>query len=156
MRLELFSPGKTKLDFIARGIDEYRGRLERFCPIELVVTRDHGARKGGDEERARAEEGRELLGRLPKEALVVALDLSGRMLSSEGLAALIDTWEMEGRRRIAFVIGGFAGLSGEVLARADLRLSLSPMTFTHEMARLLLLEQLYRAFSIKHATGYHR
>jgi len=86
----------------------------------------------------------------------VVLDPGGRQLSSEEFAGMVENWEGQGRQVVSFIIGGPDGLSPAVIARADLLLSLSRMTFTHEMARLLLLEQLYRAYSIKAGTKYHK
>ena len=109
-----------------------------------------------DAARLQHEEGQILLGSVPQSARVVALAPLGRQLSSEELADLLCRWEDQGVREIAFLIGGPTGLAPELIEKADYVLSLSRMTFTHEMARMLVLEQLYRAFSIKAGTGYHK
>jgi 23S rRNA (pseudouridine1915-N3)-methyltransferase len=102
------------------------------------------------------EEGKQLLSKIEKKAFVVALDPTGSALTSEQLAEKIELWENQAYPIIIFLIGGPTGLSNEVQERADFILSLSQMTFTHEMARFILLEQLYRAFSIKAGSKYHK
>ncbi|ADH85408.1 23S rRNA (pseudouridine(1915)-N(3))-methyltransferase RlmH [Desulfurivibrio alkaliphilus] len=156
MRFEIIYPGKTKEDYLARGVDDFAQRLSRYIDLELKALKAPRPGKGDDEARLIREEGRLLLSRIPDDTLVVALDPGGRLLSSPELADLLGNWQEQGRSRLVFVLGGPLGLSAEVLSRADFTLSLSPMTFTHEMARLLLLEQLYRAWSIRLGTGYHK
>jgi 23S rRNA (pseudouridine1915-N3)-methyltransferase len=101
-------------------------------------------------------EGQRILAAIPEGALVVALDISGKGWTSRDLADAFREWELAGRSHIAFVIGGDLGLSTAVIARSDFRLSLSKMTFTHPMARLLLLEQMYRASRINSGEPYHK
>ena len=156
MRFEVIYPGKTKEDYLARGIDDFAARLRRHVDLELKAIKAPKPGRGDDEARLIREEGRLLLGRIPADALVVALDPGGRRLSSPERAELLGHWQEQGRASLVFVLGGPLGLAAEVLSRADYTLSLSPMTFTHEMARLLLLEQLYRAWSIRLGTGYHK
>ncbi len=131
---------------------EYAKRLRPFGGVEFVFTRESGF----DDGRAVEREGEDIVRRLDRRALVVALDERGADCTSEELADRLRAWEEEGRREIVFVVGGHRGLSPAVLARADWRLALSRFTFTHEMARLLLLEQLYRAWTIRRGTGYHK
>ncbi len=156
MRLELLFPGKTREEYLARGIDDFAGRLRRYVELELRVVKAAKPGRGEDEARLIREEGRLLLSRVPPEAFLVALDPGGRLLDSPELAQRLGHWEEQGREKLIFVIGGHLGLAPEVLARADFALSLSPLTFTHEMARLLLLEQLYRAWNIRQGTAYHK
>ncbi|MHB8151001.1 MAG: 23S rRNA (pseudouridine(1915)-N(3))-methyltransferase RlmH, partial [Desulfobulbia bacterium] len=115
-------------------------------------------KSGAKEDAARLqnEEAQILLGSVPQSAKVVALAPLGQQLSSEELADLLCRWEDQGVREIVFLIGGPTGLAPKLVEKADYVLSLSRMTFTHEMARMLVLEQLYRAFSIKAGTGYHK
>jgi 23S rRNA (pseudouridine1915-N3)-methyltransferase len=101
-------------------------------------------------------EGRELLEQVEPRSMVVALDRTGRQVDSEMFASLFRQWQDQNRRTASFIIGGALGLSAEVLAASDLVLSLSAMTFTHEMARLILLEQVYRSFTILAGTKYHK
>lgn len=148
MRFELLFLGKTKEEYLARGIADFSDRLKRYVDLSIRTL------KGGDGS-SRAE-GQLLLARLAPGSRLVALDPNGRALTSPGLAELLTGWENEGIGLITFVLGGPLGLAPEVLDRADLAISLSPLTFTHEMARLILLEQLYRAWTIKAGTGYHK
>lgn len=156
MRLELLFPGKTKEEYLARGIEDFAGRLRRHVEVELRVVRAAKPGKGDDEARLIREEGQQLLSRVPPAAFLVALDPGGKLLSSPQLAEQLAQWQEQGRESLVFVIGGHLGLAPEVLNRADFSLSLSPLTFTHEMARLLLLEQLYRAWNIRLGTAYHK
>ncbi len=156
MKIILPLLGKTKEQYLAAGIDDFAGRLRRFVQLELPVLKEKKNVAKEDTARQQNEEGQILLGSVPQSAKVVALAPLGRQLSSEELADLLCRWEDQGVREIAFVIGGPTGLAPELVQKADYVLSLSRMTFTHEMARLLVLEQLYRAFSIKAGTGYHK
>ncbi|MFZ5759808.1 MAG: 23S rRNA (pseudouridine(1915)-N(3))-methyltransferase RlmH [Thermodesulfobacteriota bacterium] len=154
MRLEVISPGKTKEGYLRVGIEDFAGRISHYARLEIKTVREI---KGGQEPALiRESEGRLLLEKCGKSAFVVALDPAGRFLSSEEFAALFTDWESQGRQVVAFLVGGPHGLAETVVRRADLVLSLSAMTFTHEMARLLLLEQIYRAYSIKSGSGYHK
>ncbi len=155
MKLELLLLGKTKDSFIEQGINEYAGRLKHYTPLKLTTLKAK-KKKGWTEEQERHEEGRLLLGSLTPATVTVVLDSRGRQITSEGLADLLSRWEMEGRKQAAFLIGGPTGHAPEVLERADYSLSLSKMTFTHDMVRLFLLEQLYRAYTIKAGEKYHK
>ena len=159
MKIILPFLGKTKEQYLAAGIDDYAGRLRRFVQLDLPVLKEKKNAAKEDTTRQQNEEGQILLGSVPQSggaARVVALAPTGRQLSSEELAELLSRWEDQGVREIAFLIGGPTGLAAGLVEKADYVLSLSRMTFTHEMARLLVLEQLYRAFSIKAGTGYHK
>jgi 23S rRNA (pseudouridine1915-N3)-methyltransferase len=155
MRLEFLFLGKTREAYLAAGIDDYRHRLANYAEVEIRVLKEvRPASK--PEAQVRQEEGQALLTHLTPKTMVVALDPGGRVLSSEELAKQVGEWEEGSRRHLTFLVGGALGLAPEVLARADYKLSLSRMTFTHEMARLLIVEQLYRAFSIRAGSGYHK
>lgn len=156
MRLELLFPGKTREAYLARGIDDFAGRLRRYVEVTIKAVKASKPGRGDDEARLVREEGGLLLSRVAADAFLVALDPGGRLVDSPQLAELLARWEEQGRSRLVFVLGGPLGLAPEVLERADFTLSLSPLTFTHEMARLLLLEQLYRAWTIRQGTGYHK
>lgn len=155
MRLEFLFPGKTREAYLASGIDDYRRRLANYAEVEIRILKEVRP-NSKPEPQVRQEEGQALLAHLPSKSLVVALDPGGLALSSEELAVQLGNWQDGGRRHLVFLVGGALGLAPGVLARADFKLSLSRMTFTHEMARLLLVEQLYRAFSIRAGSGYHR
>lgn len=147
--------GKTRETYIDAGIRDYADRLARFVPIELVVIKEKHARKDPDES-IRLQGAKLLLERCRSASLKVALDPIGRQPDSEELASILTSWELHGRRSIYFLIGGHLGLHKSVLDNVDLILSLSKLTFTHEMTRLILLEQLYRACTINAGHKYHK
>lgn len=154
MRLEFVFPGKTKESYLIEGIEDFRKRLGHYVKTDFRIIKDRGGSK--DPVRAKMYEGEQLLEYCSKSSFKVALDPQGKELTSEDLASLVGKWENQGRQVISFIIGGPEGLSRAVLDCADMVLSLSKMTFTHEMARLLMLEQLYRAYSIKAGSKYHK
>ena len=156
MRFVFLFPGKTKEAYLEQGIADFLSRLSRYADCEIRTVKERRPAKGEPAEKIVEEEGRSILAALPKPSLLVVLDPGGRAISSEDFAELLDRWESEGRRAVTFVVGGHLGLSSQVLETADDKISLSKMTFTHEMARLILLEQLYRAFTIRVGSGYHK
>lgn len=154
MRFEIIFPGRTKESYLREGINDFSKRLGYYVKTSLKTVKEK--KKGGNADQMKEQQGRELLARCPASAYIVALDPAGKQPTSEELAELINTWEIQGRQIVSFVIGGPDGLSAGVVEKADLLLSLSRMTFTHDMARLILLEQLYRAYTIKAGTKYHK
>jgi 23S rRNA (pseudouridine1915-N3)-methyltransferase len=147
--------GKTKESYLESGIRDYAGRLGRFAVVDLPVLRERHSRKEPDEI-VKAGEAALLLEQTASAGLSVALDPGGESLDSEELARLLTRWEHQGIATVSFLIGGHLGLHRSVLDRVDLTLSLSRLTFTHEMTRLILLEQLYRACTIKAGHKYHK
>lgn len=150
----VLSPGKVREIWIQDGINEYVKRLSRYCQVVLQQVEDVPDSWPAD--KAVAEEGRRLLSRIKAQDWVVALDLRGSQPDSNELADLLPRWFQAGGSSVVFVIGGSNGLAPAVLERAQVRLCLSRMTFTHQMARLLLLEQCYRAFRIQVGEPYHK
>jgi len=139
----------------AEGCDDYLTRLRRYFPVEVVEVPEEDMNRRSAGEVLAAEEQR-LLKHLPDGAHIVALDReSGKQLSSEGLARMLDSLGGSGRSHVALVLGGPLGLSSEVLGRADERLSFGPITLPHALARVVLLEQLYRAVKIGRGEKYH-
>jgi len=155
VKLRLLCVGKLSLSFLRDGVDEYTTRLRRYLPFEVVELREAKGGKKADPEFNRSRESEEILARLPAGAFVVVLDERGRTMGSEQLAQLVERHMAGGTPEIAWVIGGAYGTSEELRRRADLVLSLSAMTFTHQQARLLLTEQLYRALTIIRNEPYH-
>ncbi len=155
MKIELLFLGKTKDSFLSEGIDEYYSRLTHYVSVSVKILKVKGKAQWNDTI-TREQEGRLLLGHVPAGAFKVVLDSRGRQFTSEEMVALIDGWEQQGMKQVSFLIGGALGLSNEVVQGADLLFSLSRMTFTHDMTRLFLLEQLYRAFTIKAGEKYHK
>ncbi len=155
MKFELIFLGKTKAAYISAGIDDFCSRLKHYADINVRTLKVKAPGKK-PEAKIKNEEAEILLSHLAGNTMVVALDPKGKLLSSEDLAEKIEFWEGSGRQHITILIGGPLGLAQKVLDRADQVISLSKMTFTHDMTRLIILEQLYRAFNISRRTGYHK
>ncbi|HLL76666.1 MAG TPA: 23S rRNA (pseudouridine(1915)-N(3))-methyltransferase RlmH [Pyrinomonadaceae bacterium] len=151
MRLRLIWVGKTRSEPLRLLIDDYLRRLSRFARCEATELRE-----GAGDRAVLAEEGKRITDSLTAGSYVVLLDVEGRQWSSPELAAEIERWQNEGRKEVAFVVGGHLGVSDEVRARADVRWSLSRLTLTHEMARVVLAEQLYRGFTILRGLPYQK
>ncbi len=146
--------GKTKSSYLAAGIRDYAVRLRRYAGLEMPLLKERHL-PGAPEERTKLRQAEELLACCSGAQLLVALDPAGSSIASEDLARLLARWEEQGRAEIAFLVGGHLGLHASLLDRCGYRLSLSPLTFTHEISRLLVLEQLYRACAIRAGHPYH-
>jgi 23S rRNA (pseudouridine1915-N3)-methyltransferase len=153
MRIRLIWVGKTRDARLRALMDEYLKRLGRFARVEVTELRESAARI---EREGIEDEGRRIISALRPDALAVLLDVEGRQWSSFELAAEVERWQASGTKEVAFIIGGPNGTSAEVAKRAGLRWSLSRLTWTHEMARVLLLEQVYRAYTIIHGLPYQK
>lgn len=153
MKLRIAAVGRLKEAHWRAAADEYLKRMRPYATVEVAEVSDRDI--SSDAVRAMAAEGADLLRAIPDSSYVFALDLTGREVSSERLSADIARLMVDGRSDITFVIGGSAGLAPALLARADERLSLSRMTLPHQLARVVLLEQLYRAFRIMRNEPYH-
>jgi len=155
MHVRILAIGERMPGWVAEGFAEYRKRLSRELPLELVEIKPGARGKGRDDRRAMADEGAAVIAALPRDTHVVALDGRGKTWSSEQLAGQLENWRMGGRD-LAFLIGGPDGHAGDVLERADQRWSLGPLTLPHMLVRLVLAEQLYRATTIIAGHPYHR
>jgi len=154
MRLRLIWVGKTRNEQLRALVDEYLQRLGRFVRYEVTELRESEA---GNERAVLEEEGARIIGALRADALTALLDVEGRrQWSSPELAAQIENWQARGVREVAFVIGGHLGVAQAVKERANVRWSLSQLTLTHEMSRVVLAEQLYRAFTIIRGLPYQK
>jgi len=142
--------GKTRDAHIRALVDEYLKRLSRFVKYEITELRESAAHEGN------REEGKRILAALREDAFVILLDVAGREWSSRELSAEIERWQQQSHKEIAFIIGGQNGVSEDVAGRANYRWSLSRLTLTHEMARVVLTEQLYRAYTIIHGLPYQK
>jgi 23S rRNA (pseudouridine1915-N3)-methyltransferase len=138
------------------SVAEFERRARRYFPLEVVEVKEEAASRGRTAQQVMEEEGKRLLARVPNGAEVVALDRRGAAWSSEQLARYLDELAIRSSPGSAFLIGGAFGLSDEVLARASHRLSLSALTLPHELARLVMAEQLYRAGTILRGEPYHK
>ncbi|KQC10504.1 MAG: 50S rRNA methyltransferase [Methanolinea sp. SDB] len=159
MQIRIIAVGRTKEHFLKEGIAEYTKRLSLYCRVEIKEVQEeklpeplsrkelNGAMQREAERISRA---------INRDSLVVVLDPGGLPWTSEEFARQIAGWKLSGRSQLVFIIGGASGLSKGLIDNADICLSLSPMTFTHQMSRLILLEQIYRAFRISRGEPYHR
>ncbi len=150
--------GRLGEKYLADGCAEYAKRLGRYCRLQIIEVPEFRLPERPSEADIRQglrREGETLLARLPRGGAVAALCVEGRQLTSPELARTLEGWALEAGSA-AFIIGGSWGLCDEVKRQAQLRLSLSCMTFPHQLARLMLLEQLYRAFNISHGGKYHK
>ena len=157
MRIRLIWVGKTKNEHVRALVGDYLQRLGRFVRCEVTELRE-SASGGGGERGIVEEESKRIAAALARtDSVTVVLDVEGRReWSSPELAAQVERWQTEGKKEIAFVIGGHLGVTAELKAKADVRWSLSRLTLTHEMARVVLVEQLYRAYTIMHGLPYQK
>ncbi|WP_409272833.1 23S rRNA (pseudouridine(1915)-N(3))-methyltransferase RlmH [Neobacillus sp. SCS-31] len=159
MNISVVTVGKLKEKYLKQGIEEYTKRLSAYAKIEIIEVTDEKAPEEMSEaemEQVKKKEGERILAKVSADAHVIALAIEGKMQSSEELAANLDRLALHGKSKIAFIIGGSLGLSGEVLSRANDKLSFSRMTFPHQLMRLILVEQIYRAFRINRGEPYHK
>ena len=151
MKFNFIWVGKTRDKNWKALQEEYLQRLSHFVRTSIVEVKD-----GGEPGKMADAEGKRLLPNLHQKGLTVLLDVTGKQLSSHKLADEIENWQNRGIKEVTFVIGGAEGVSSEVASKADSMLSLSILTFTHEMTRVILLEQLYRAYSILNGFPYQK
>jgi len=152
MRTRIVMVGRTEKGFVAEGTAHYLDRVGHWSAVQEVVV-PKSTRATADEQRQEEERG--LLKAIPEGGRVVVLDETGGGMDSRTFAKRLGTWRDQGVRETTFVIGGAYGLTDAVRQRADLVLSLSPMTFPHQLVRVLFAEQLYRAYALLHGSGYH-
>lgn len=155
MKITLLVIGKTDEQYLETGIAKYLGRLEHYVPFELKIIPDIKNRKTLSEAQQKKTEGELLLAQFQPGDVVVLLDENGKTFSSRGFAKWIESQMNTGCKRLVFVIGGPYGFSQEVYEKANSKISLSEMTFSHQMVRLIFVEQLYRAFTIMKGEAYH-
>ena len=157
--ITLLTVGKLKEKFYMAAVEEYAKRLSAYCKFRLVELPE--SRLPEDPSPAQIRQALEneaaaITARLPKGGAVVALCVEGRACSSEELSRRLQELAVAGKTQVTFLIGGSVGLAEEVKRQADWKLSMSPMTFPHHLARVMLLEQIYRAFQIQQGTKYHK
>lgn len=159
MNITIIAVGKLKEKYWQDAVAEYMKRLRGYCNPEIIELKESPLRANpsrADEEAVKRAEGEDILARIKKSDYVITLEIKGKGLSSEQLARKISDLSLNGKSSIVFVIGGSLGLSPEVSDRADYKLSFSAMTFPHQMMRVILLEQVYRAFKINRNEAYHK
>ncbi len=158
MQISIVTVGKLKEKYLLQGINEYMKRLAPYAKVQIIEVSDEKAPENlsnAEMEQVKNKEGERILSHIKQEQYVIALAKEGQMLSSEQLASKLDSLALYGNSNIVFIIGGSLGLSQSVISRADLLISFSKMTFPHQLMRLILLEQVYRAFKINRGDAYH-
>lgn len=159
LKISVACVGSIKEKYLKEGLKEYEKRLSGYCRFAWLEVPDEKTPENAsetEEENIRRAEGLRLLNRIPSGSYVIALTIDGTIRDSVGFSSHLDKLAISGNSHIVFVIGGSIGLSREVLARADEKLSFSAMTFPHQLMRLILLEQVYRAFRISRHEPYHK
>jgi 23S rRNA (pseudouridine1915-N3)-methyltransferase len=159
VNIQVVTVGKLKEKYLKLGIDEYTKRLGGYAKIEAIEVADEKApEQASDAEmkQIKEKEGERILAKIHPDTHVIALAIDGKMMTSEQLADNLDKLATYGKSKIAFVIGGSLGLSEDVMKRANESLSFSKMTFPHQLMKLVLLEQIYRAFRINRGEPYHK
>lgn len=159
MKINIIAVGKIKTDYIQRGIDEFSKRLSRYTDLNIIEVRDE--RIGSDlsqaeQEQLKKREAEKVKEKLNSSSYTIALDPKGKHMTSTGLAKSIGNLQVQGYSEIDFIIGGALGLHTDIKEAANYILSISHMTFTHEMSRLIILEQIYRGFKIMRGEEYHK
>lgn len=158
MNINIITVGSLKSSFLEPGIQEFKKRLSRYCDLNIIEIKAETVSKNysdKDIEALQALEGERIIRNIPERTYSFALDVKGKPMTSTGFAKSLNNLQLRGYSSFSFIIGGATGLSEFVLQQADYRFSLSHMTFTHQMIRLILLEQIYRAFKINNNEPYH-
>lgn len=159
MNIKIITVGKLKEKYLVQGINEYTKRLSKYAKVEIIEVPDEKA----PEKLSQAEmlqvkdkEGQRILAKIKDQDYVLALAIDGKQPSSEAFAQQINQLGIQGNSQLAFVIGGSLGLSEEVLNRSNAKISFGKMTYPHQLMRLILVEQIYRAFRINKGEPYHK
>lgn len=159
MKITIVCVGKIKEKFYKDAIDEYQKRLGKYCKLEIIEVPDEKTPDGASDkvcEGIMEKEGERVLSHIPDTSYVIALAIEGKQYDSVSFAKYIDRLGIEGKSNIVLTIGGSLGLSNKVKSRADTLLSFSNMTFPHQLMRVILLEQIYRAYRITNNEPYHK
>ena len=159
MKIKIICVGKIKEKYLVEGIKEYSKRISGYTDIEIIEVADEripDKASLAEEVMIKAKEGRKILDKVKQDDYVILLDVASKELDSVAFSKHIEKCMIDGKSTIDFIIGGSLGHGQEVLQRANLKLSFSPMTFPHQLMRLILLEQVYRAFKIMKGETYHK
>lgn len=159
MKITVLAVGKLKEKYWKQAIAEYQKRLGAYTKIEIIEVTDEKAPENMSDkeiEQVKQKEGQRLLAKVKPQSTVITLEIKGNMLTSEGLAKNLQQRMVQGQSDFTFIIGGSNGLHEDVLDRSNYALSFSKMTFPHQMMRVILLEQVYRAFKIMRGEAYHK
>ena len=156
MKIKIIALGKIKEKFLKDGIDEFLKRLTPYASLEIIELNPIEIKDENLTQKALDEEGVNILSHIKDNSFVITMEIQGKQLSSEELAQKINEVIKSGVSELVFVIGSSCGISKKVSQRADFKLSMSKMTFLHQFARLILVEQIYRAFKILKGEKYHK
>lgn len=159
MKVKIICVGKLKEKYLVAGIAEYLKRLQAYCKVEVYEVSDESIPDNcslANEMIIKSKEGKKILDKIKQDDYVVLLDVAGKEIDSIMLAKQMENCMISGKSTIDFVIGGSLGHGQEIIERADFRLSFSKMTFPHQLMRLILVEQIYRAFKIMKNESYHK
>lgn len=159
MKITIIAVGKLKEKYWKQAIAEYEKRLTAYTKVEIIEVPDEKAPENMSDkeiEQVKEKEGQRILAKIKPQSTVITLEIQGKMLSSEGLAKELDQRMIQGTSDFTFIIGGSNGLHQNVMNRSNFALSFSKMTFPHQMMRVVLLEQVYRAFKINRGEAYHK
>lgn len=159
IKITILSVGKIKEKFYTDALAEYAKRLSKYCKLEFIEVADEKTPDHASDlvnTQIKDKEGERLLAKIQKDAYVIALAIQGKKYTSEGFADKLESLAVAGKSHLVFVIGGSLGLSEHVLARSDEKISFSDMTFPHQLMRVILLEQIYRAYRIIQHEPYHK
>lgn len=157
MNISIICVGKLKEKYWVMAVEEYTKRISRFAKINIIQIQDEKL-SGNDsmDKIAKEKEGEKILAKIPKNTYVIAMDIKQKQFSSTEFAKKIENLSITGKSNLTFIIGGSLGLTQSVLNTADIKMSFSPMTFPHQLFRIMLLEQIYRSFKIINNETYHK
>ncbi len=156
MNIDIICVGKLKEKFFRDACAEYEKRLLAYCKIQITELAETPVSSDGEIPRALESEGAKILAKIPKDVYIICMCVEGKNISSEELSSHISELKCRGKSRICVIIGGSNGICADIKKRADFRLSMSKMTFPHHLARVMILEQIYRAFKIEEGASYHK
>ena len=159
MKITILCVGKVKEKYFTGAIEEYAKRLSRYCKLEIIEVADEKTPDNAspaEEEQIKAKEAQRLLSKIKEDTYVCTLEILGKKYTSEGFAGLLEHAAISGKSHIAFVIGGSLGLHSSVMKRSNQAISFSDMTFPHQLMRVILCEQVYRAYRIISGEPYHK
>ena len=154
MAITIICVGKIKESYIKEGIQDYEKRIRKFTKLNIIEVKEEDCNK--DSKNAVLTEGRYILEKLPKNSYIITMDIQGKQLSSTELADKIENIYTNNSSEITFIIGGSIGLSDEIKEKSNFKLSFSKCTFPHQLFRMILLEQIYRAYKINNNETYHK
>ncbi len=154
--VDLICVGKLKEKFFSDAVEEYKKRLGAYCKLSIFEVPETPASNDAEISKALKAESERISAKIPKDAYIICMCIEGKLLSSEELSETLSALKCRGVSRMCIIIGGSNGIDEEIKKRASLRLSMSKMTFPHHLARVMVLEQVYRAFKIEEGSNYHK